>query len=179
MSLQTGTRLALTRRAIIDPSTLTIIAYEIAEQEARGQTLLLRLEDVRELSQVGFIVDSSDEFVEPEDVVKLHEVYQLQFTLNGLSVQNERGKRLGRVSDYTVDTATFTVYQLNVKRPLLRSFKDSELIINRAQIIEISGEAITIKETSQGSAPAVIAKQSYINPFRKTSPATNSSGIRD
>ena len=71
MGIQTGGELARTKRAIIDPAKLTVIAYELEGPLVGERAKLIRIADVRELSDIGMIVDSSDEFVEPDDVVKL------------------------------------------------------------------------------------------------------------
>ena len=71
MSLQTGSQLARTGRAIIDPSNLQILAYELKANTFLNQEMLVRIADIRELSRVGFIVDSGEDFILPTDVIKI------------------------------------------------------------------------------------------------------------
>ncbi len=173
MGLQTGSELARTKRAIIDPATLTIIAYEVDGPLLSQKPSLIRLVDIREISDMGLIVDSSDEFVSPSDVIKLHEVYQLHFLLLGMSVLDEQRRKLGKIIDYTIETLGFTVQQLTVKRPLLQSFTDTELLIHRQQIIEINNEAIVIQADAKLTEPTLEqVGGSYVNPFRKTNTAS-------
>ncbi len=175
MGLQTGAELARTKRPIIDPANLGIIAYEVEGPLLDASPSLLRIADVRELSDLGLIVDSSDEFIQPEDVIKIKEIYGLNFDLIGMSVTDEKNAKLGKIIDFTLDTGGFIVQQLTVRRPLIRSLSDTELVIHRSQIIEINDEAIVVH--SQAKVPEPKAHEvvgSYINPFRKSEPANES-----
>lgn len=178
MSLQTGAELARTGQAIINPANLAIIAYELTGPLLTEHPSLLRIADVRELSDMGFIIDSSDEFVLPGDVIKVEEIYKLQFHLVGMNVTDEKRTKIGKVIDFTVDTGGFIIQQLTVRRPLLHSFNDTELVIHRSQIIEINDEAIVVHSQAKAPEPERHeVKGSYINPFRKSEPASESVAI--
>lgn len=175
MSLQTGGELARTKNAIIDPANLAVIAYELTGPRLSMHPTLLRMADMRELSDLGFIVDSEDEFVTEHDVIKLDEIYHLGFELINMLVTDEKRKKLGHVIDYTLDTGGFFIQQLTVRRPLLRSLNDTELLIHRSQIIEINDKAIVVH--SEAKIPEPERKEvvgSYINPFRKPGTAPES-----
>ena len=58
MSLQTGSELARTSRAIINPYNLKIIAYELSGPLLDQSPSLLRIEDIRETGPMGLIIDS-------------------------------------------------------------------------------------------------------------------------
>jgi len=169
MGLQTGSELARTSRAVIDPATLQIVAYELTGPLLDIHPSLLRIADVREFSDIGLIVDSSDEFVSPDDIIKLGEVYALQFTLEGMHVVDERQHKLGKVIGYTIETGSFLVEQLNVKRPLLKSFNDTELLVHRTQITEINDTAIVVHSQAKSTETVTqtVHHAAYINPFRK------------
>lgn len=172
MGLQTGGELAKTTSAIVDPGTLTVVAYSVAGPLIKGESLL-RVVDVREFSDIGIIIDSSDEFVTPDDVIKINEIYKLHFEPLGMTVSDEKKSKLGKVNGYTLETATFTIQQLSVKRPFLKSLNDTELLIHRSQIIEINDHAIVVH--SKAEVPEQRLSQvhsSYVNPFRKNSPET-------
>lgn len=170
MGLQTGSELARTARAIIDPADLKILAYEV--QGALIQDIaLVRVADVREFSDIGIIIDSSDEFVAPDDVIKLHEIYELAFDPIGMLVTDEKRSKLGKVTSYTLETSTFTIQQLSVKRPFLKSLGDTELLIHRTQIIEINDKSIVVHSKAKVPEPRLEQiRTSYVNPFRRTEP---------
>jgi len=180
MGLQTGGEIAQTKSAIIDPGTLTIVAYVVEGPLLGDGTWLLRIADVRELSDLGFIVDSTDEFIHPEDVLKIDEIYELNFPLLDMPVIDEKRSKLGKVIDFTLETSTFTVQQITVRRPFLKSFNDTELLIHRSQIIEINDDAIVVHSEAKAPEPELHeVVGSYVNPFRKSdSPAPESSDAK-
>ncbi|MGE5299071.1 MAG: PRC-barrel domain-containing protein [Acidobacteriota bacterium] len=176
MGIQTGSEIARTKRAVIDPGTLAVLAYEVAGASLDNSAPnLLRVADVREFSDLGFIVDSSDEFIHPDDVMKLKDVYDRHFSLLGMPVIDEKRHKLGKIIDFTLETGGFIIQQLTVRRPLLKSLNDTELLIHRSQIIEINNDAIVVH--SQAKAPEPELHEvvgSYVNPFRKSKPAQES-----
>ncbi len=170
MSLQTGGQLARVASLVIDPRNLTIVAFELEGPSLDTKPSFLCLPDVRELSNMGLIVDSSDEFVGVDDVIKIKEVYEFHFVLNDKLVVDEKNHRLGKVNAYSVEPGSFLIKQLNVKRPLLKSLTDTELLIDRTQIIEVSDDKITIKNDERQPAAVRPAAKTYTNPFRGTTP---------
>lgn len=177
MSLQTGAEIASTQEAIIDPGVLDIVAYRLKGPRLQSDDILLLTRDIREVSDIGFIVDSSDELMQEDDLLKVKEIINLHFQLVGLDVIDDTKRSLGKVQDYSVDPMTFTIHQLHVKRPLLKSLQTSDLIVNRKQIIEINNKAIVVSSASleERPTPAAVANN-FVNPFRGTRsrPANNS-----
>lgn len=172
MGLQTGSELARTRKAVIDPKTLEIVAYELEGHLLDQHPSLLRIADVREFSDIGLIVDSSDEFVGLDDIIKLKEIYELNFTPIGMPVIDEKRHKLGKVDSYTIETGAFFIQQLLVKRPLLKSLNDTQLLIHRTQITEINNNEIIVHSQAEIPEPAIEAmRHGYTNPFRKSQQA--------
>lgn len=177
MSLQTGTKLAQTNSPVIDPSNLKIVAYEVTGSLLSSKNALLLTADIRELGKLGMIIDSSDEFVEPNDVVSVAKIRDLNFKLIGLPVIDEMRHKLGKVEDYSVDTDSYILQHLHVKRGLLKSLSETELVIHRSQIVEINDNNIVVKTTAKKLEPVVVKPEqlSYINPFRSVTPQTDHS----
>lgn len=175
MSLQTGAKLAEIESPIIDPSDLKILAYGVSGPLLGSGPSLLLVADIRELGKLGMIIDSSDEFVGPDDVIAVKKVRDLNFKLNGMAVIDETKHKLGRVQDFSVDTDSFIIQQLHVKRGLMRRLSETELLIHRSQIIEINNSQIIVKTTAKKlpATPVKANQLSYINPFRSTSPQTD------
>lgn len=169
MGVQTGGELARLATPIIDPASLSIVAYVVSGRLLSHHPIYLRIADIRELSDIGVIIDSIDEFVEPGDVIKIDEIVRLQFALTDMRVRDEKGTNLGKVIDFTIDTGSFYIQQLTIRRPLMYSFTDTELLIHRTQIIEINDKAIVVHSHAQAPEPErTEVVGSYVNPFRKT-----------
>lgn len=172
MSLQTGTRLAHAERPIIDPANLKILAYEVDGPLLAEKPAFIRTDDIREYGRLGMIIDSNDELVGLDDVIRIKKIYDIKFALIGLHVIDEHRRKLGKVEDYTLDTTNFVIQQLNVKRGLIKGITDTGLLINRTQIIEINDTAVVVRSPSVKSAEPVMQamRGEFVNPFRGAKP---------
>ena len=171
IGLQTGSQLALTGNAIINPENLQILAYQLKANSFSNEEMLIRIADIRELSRIGFIIDSGEDFILPTDVIKIKEIIDLDFDILNLKVEDEKGSKIGKIIDYTLSLADFSVQQLIVKRPFLKSLNDLTLTIHRSQIVAISDNVITIRHEKEESPQKRVEKTdnfvpNYINPFR-------------
>ncbi len=176
MSLQTGAKIAQITHTVIDPATLDIVAYRIEDKKLDSDNWLLLASDIREVSDIGLIIDSVDELVKEEDMIKLKDTLALRFNLIDMNVIDDKKTKLGRIYDFTVDPIQFRIHQLYVKRPLIKSLQTSDLIINRTQIVEVNNKNIVVNSASLDDKvqPSVVTN-SFVNPFRKsTSPAGQS-----
>lgn len=172
MGLQTGTQLAHAAAPLIDPANLKIVAYVVEGPLLSERPSIIRMADVRELSDIGMIIDSSDEFIGVGDVVSINKIYDLGFKLVGMTVIDETKRKLGKVEDYSLDSASFVIQQLNVKRGIVKSLTDTGLLIHRSQIVEINDDFIIVRTTAKKLQPVMEAERhSFINPFR-SSPQT-------
>lgn len=171
MSLQTGSEIAETTTAIVDTATLHVLAYELSGSQLDSYPSFLRVEDVRELSDIGFIVDSSDEIVTLEDIVIGKESYTKKVQLEGMKVVDDHGTKLGKVSQTIMSTDTFRIEQLQVARPFFQSLTETELLIHRQQITDITDTTIVVRTaTAKEQQHAKLEKQPFINPFRGATP---------
>ncbi len=170
MSLQTGTEIAHTKQAIIDPASLQVIGYFVESKIKKEDDLILKTQDIREVSQVGLIIDSIDEILSESDLLRIKEITKLQFALIGMLVIDEKKRKLGKVIDYGIDPRSFMIHQLHVKQPILKSFHVAEVLINRTQIVEINDNEIIVKEASvreaEKSKIPIASNADFINPFR-------------
>lgn len=168
LSLHTASRIAEVKALVVDPNFLKIVAFEISAVSSK-QRLFLDVTSVREFSKMGMIVDSDEEFIEQNDVIKLKETIELGFILENMKVVTKKKTMLGRVEDFMVTTDDFQVMQLIVKRPIYKALIDPELVIGRSEIHEINDNEIIVK-----SEESTIMKKSgtldfvpnFVNPFK-------------
>lgn len=178
MGLQTGSKLAQTASPLIDPANLKIIAYKVEGPLLSEHPSLLRTIDVREFADIGMIIDSSDEFIGLHDVVNIEKLYDLGFELVGMNVIDETKHKLGKVDDYSVESDSFVITQLNIKRGILRGLTDTSLLVHRSQIVEINNENIIVRTTAERPEPVMKAeRRKYVNPFKPASPQPENSEI--
>lgn len=171
MGLQTSSRLAITKRPLVDPSNLMIVAYEVDGPLLSEKPAFLRIAEVRELSEIGMIIDSSDEFIGIEDVIAIKKIHDLNFNIIGLNVIDEHKNKLGKVEDYSIDTDSFIIQQLNVRPNIIKSLTSVGLLIHRSQIIEINNQSIIVKSNTKKLESIIEPKKlTYLNPFRSPQP---------
>ena len=171
LSVQDSGRIATISNTIVDPDTLKIIAFRVKGALGPDGGNVLDVNSVREYSEFGLVIDSSDELVKDDDVVKISNVIGLNFSLIDLKVETKKGSKLGRVLDFTVTNDNFSVQQIIVKRPTIKSFWDSELIIPRSEIVEITDYKVIVKDEEKVLKERAKKEDfvpNFVNPFRKT-----------
>lgn len=174
LSMQAGGAIGQVIGSIVDPDTLKIIAFRLGGGPIpRSGANFLDVSSIREYSNLGMVIDSIDELVSSEDVVKLAKVIALNFNLIGLKVETKKGSKLGKVIDYTVTPDNFTIQQLIVKRPALKSFVDSELTIHRKEITEVTDYKVIVKDEEKVLKEKAAKEDfvpNFVNPFREKQP---------
>ncbi len=181
LSMQATGQIANVGSPIVDPTSLKIIAFRLTGPLVnKAAANILDVSSIREYSRYGMVIDSIDELVEPDDVIKISEILKLNFALNDLKVETKKGSKLGKVSDYVVTDDNFSVQQIIVKRPLIKGFIDPELTIPRKEIVEINDYKIIVKDEEKiikEKAENEDFIPNFVNPFRKSeqdlSPAEN------
>ena len=174
LSLHVGGEIARVTEPILDPDSLKIIGFRLEGKLIRDDVGdILPIRSVREFSRMGMIVDSIDEFVHEDDIIRIRDVLKLGFVLPGLKVVTRKKEKLGKVLDYTVDIETWHVQQLIVQRPVMKSFFDPELLIPRKQIIEVDDYQVVVKSEKERVKSKVVQEEptgfvpNFINPFRE------------
>ena len=181
MSLQTGQPLCRLAQPIINPYNLRIVAFYVDGPRLDFSPAVVFTEDIREFGRLGAIVDSSDNVMSPDGMVRLNQVINYHFNLMRLLVLDEHKHKLGRVGGYTVDTLNFEIQQLQVHPGFFKSFSTTELLIHRRQITKVEPDRITVRSTatkqpqrqSSVSLTNRVLNPEFDNPFRSHRPATN------
>jgi sporulation protein YlmC with PRC-barrel domain len=176
MSLQTGTRVGTVVKHIIDPRRLNVVAFYCEGPLIDFDPAILHVSDIREFSNLGLIVDSSDNIMPPDDLVRLEEILEYKFELEGRPVVQEDGHKLGKIANYTVDSESFYIIKLHIKPTFLQSLGRAELLIDRTQIAEINDKHIVVRNAAvHGHTESQKATSPIIdNPFRKHAPEAHS-----
>ena len=148
LSLRTGTPVAQITSAIINPNNLKVEGF-YCEDRFNKKELVMLYQDIRELLPQGFVINDYDVLVEAEELVRLKDVLELQFELAGKSVVTISGEKVGKVSDYAVETETMFIQKLYVSQSIMKSFSGGSLSIDRNQINEITPSKVVINELTK------------------------------
>lgn len=173
LSLHVGGPIAWVDAEVVDPEKLKIVAFYVSGPAIQNDPEvgdILESRDVREFSNLGMIIDSAETFVNEGDVAKLDKILALNFSLIGLKVETKKGTKLGKIIDFVVDTETFMVHQLVVKRPLAKALIDPELIVPRKEIVEVNDYKIIVKDEEEKIRKKAVKEDfipNFVNPFRE------------
>ena len=173
LSLQASGPIGRVASSIVDPDTLRVIAFRVEGPGVSPATNILDASSIREYSSLGMVIDSADELVADDDIVKISKILALHFDLIGLKVESKKHSKLGHVIDYTVTPDDFSILQLIVRRPLARSLLDPQLTIHRREIVEITDYKVIVKDdakTIKARAEHEDFVPNFVNPFRKSEP---------
>lgn len=172
LSLHVGGPVAKVTSVIVDPNDLRVIAFKVDGPTIGRDDIgtILEADSVREFSNIGMIIDSTDELVNPGDVIRLDEIMDLHFDVVGLKAVTKRGTKLGKVKDFTITTDDFRLAQVIVERPPLKALLDPELVIGRSEITEVTDYKIIFKDEEEKIRKKAAKEDfipNFVNPFRK------------
>jgi len=156
LSLRTGSAVAEIIAPIINPDNLKIEGFYCQDNDSKGQLVLL-YQDIRDILPQGLVIDDHDVLSDPEELIRLRTVLELNFELIGKPVETIEGEKVGKVSDYALEGTTMFIQKLYVSQSILKSLTGGSLSIDRTQIHEITPKKIIINElmeTAPAGAPA-------------------------
>jgi Uncharacterized protein conserved in bacteria len=176
MGIQTGRRLAVIGDPIINPNNLQVIAWYATGNSVGFSPAVIFSEDIHELGHLGAIIDSADDILPLDGLVRLQEILSYNFAMHRLQVFDDTGRKLGSVESFNFDSDTFLIQQIILKPGFNVFLTASQLIISRSQIIEISNNKIVVSSLTKNTPkPRKVAiEKAKIKRQKKTrQPAAN------
>jgi len=156
MSLRTGGGIATTLAPIINPNNLKIEGF-YCDDRFEKRTSVLLTQDIRDTLPQGFVVNDHESLTDPEELIRLKDIMDLDFQLVGKLVVTSDKKKVGKVTDFAAESTTFYIQKLYVGQSLLKSLSTAQLSIDRNQIVEITNKKIVIHELLKPSKVPVAA----------------------
>lgn len=156
MSLRTGGPIATILQPIINPNNLKIEGF-YCEDRFDKSTLILLTQDIRDTLPQGYVVNDHEVLVQPDELVRLQKIININFQLPGKHVVTAAKQKVGKVTDYATETSTFYIQKIYVGQSILKSLSAGQLSIDRNQIVEITNKKIIIQELLKGhKAPLTV-----------------------
>jgi sporulation protein YlmC with PRC-barrel domain len=156
LSLRTGSPIATVLGPIINPNNFKIEGFYCEDRFDKSELILL-WQDVREVVNEGYIVNDHEALTDPKELVRLKEILDSQYSIINQQVITVDKEKVGKVSDYAVETSSMFVQKIYVSQSILKSLTGGSLSIDRSQIHEVTPKKIIINELAQKSpmiAPA-------------------------
>lgn len=148
LSLRIGKQVAVTGAPVINPNNLKIEGFYCME-EKNPHPLILLGQDVRDIMPQGLVVNDLDVLTEPSDLVRLEQILKIDFDLIGKPVITASREKLGKVSDYSVETESLFIQKIYITQSIFKSLSGGNLGIDRTQIVEITNKAIIVQDPLQ------------------------------
>ena len=155
VSLHTGHAIGSLGVSIINPHKLELAGFYVNLPKASKQPFVLLTQDIRQFAQGRVFINSGDEIVAATELLRLKETLSLNFSLTDKPVRSVSKRRVGKVTEYVVETTGWVVQKLYVSQPFFKSFSTGTLIIDRSQIIEVNDRQVTVADAAI-TAPAVV-----------------------
>ena len=156
LSLRTGSPVGLLLGPVINPDNLKIEGWHVENGISHSAGVLLA-QDIRDILPQGLVVDDQEALSDPKELIRLKPILDLNFELVGKHVVTENKKRLGKVIDFAFDKDSSFIGKIHVSQSLVKSFSGGELMIDRAQVIEVNNREIVVNEATVQEGSAVPA----------------------
>jgi sporulation protein YlmC with PRC-barrel domain len=145
LSLRTGAPVAKILSPIVNPDNLKIEGY-YCEDRFNKQRLVLLSQDIRDIMPNGYVINDHDVLSEPDDLVRLQKVMELNFNLIGKQVITSSQEKIGKVTDYAAETGSMMIQKIYVSQSILKNLTGASLSIDRSQIQEITPKRIIVND---------------------------------
>jgi sporulation protein YlmC with PRC-barrel domain len=153
LSLRTGAPIATITAPIFNPNNLKIEGFYCVDRFDKKKELVLLCQDIRDIMPKGYVVNDHEVLAEPDELVRLKDVLELNYELVGKQVVTISKHKVGKVSDYATDMESMFVQKIYVSQSILKSFTGGSLSVDRRQVNEITPRRIIINELLK-KAPA-------------------------
>lgn len=153
LSLRASEQVATIIGPIINPNNLKIEGLYCQDRFEKKELILLT-QDIRDILDTGFVIDDHERLTTAAELVRLKDILDLRFELIGKQIETIDKQKVGKVSDYAVETGSLIIMKLYATQSLLKNLTGGSLSIDRNQIQEITPRRIIINELL-GSVPAV------------------------
>lgn len=114
-AMDSGAKVGNIGQIVIDPVNGRILGFLIRGGGFFSAMKALSIVDIREWDPNGLVTNTYENIVEPKEIIRLNEIYELNINFLELSAKTESGKSLGKVEDLLLDTETETVAKYYLK----------------------------------------------------------------
>jgi len=148
LSLRINQPIATVVAPVINPNNLKIEGFYCEERGSKKWYILLS-QDVRDIIPQGFVVNDQDALSDPNELVRFKDIINLHFEVIGKHVATTSKQKIGKISDYSVDSEGLYIQKLYVTQTFLKGLASGNLSIDRSQIVEITDKTIIINDLQQ------------------------------
>lgn len=143
VSVRSGMRIGTVLSPIINPHNLHIDAFWCETINSKTPKVLLDM-DIRDFSIKGVLIDDHLGLSDPDELVRLSAILELDYQLEGKAVLANK-RKLGKLADYAVDHASLFIQKLYVHPPVWKAnIAGTRLTFDRTSVIEVTDTHIVV-----------------------------------
>lgn len=156
LSLRTGSVIASITAPLINPNNLKIEGFYCEDRYSHDELILI-VQDIRDIVQKGYVVNDHAVLVEPNELVRFKDILELGYDPIGKQVVTLDKSKVGKVTDYAVETESMYIQKLYASQSLFKSLAGGSLSIDRSLVQEITPKQIIITELMEPASARAIA----------------------
>lgn len=142
ISLRTGGRIGTAIAPIVNPHNLHVDGFYCQSGHNKSEKIVLDMA-IREFSAQGIVVNDLSDLADIDELIRLQAIIELAFDPVGKSVRTG-GKKIGKVTEYAIDHASFFVQKLYVQPSVWRGLSAQKLVFDRSNVLEVTPTTITV-----------------------------------
>jgi sporulation protein YlmC with PRC-barrel domain len=142
LSIRSGGRIGTILEPIINPHNLHIDGFYCQSSHSNKKLVLLDMH-IRDFSHKGIIIDDHNSMSEPEELVRLKHVLDINFKLEDKMVFVGK-RKVGKVNEYALNIDSMLVQTIYVQPPVWKNFRQNGLVFDRKSIIEVTDTHIKV-----------------------------------
>lgn len=126
---------------IVDPETGKMLAFVVNHRKRQ----IITTNDVLSWRET-LKIHTQDSIIEVGEVLRIDTIFKEQVHIFRNNVETKKGKYLGKVYDFSIDSNTFMLQKLYVARGFLALMRYESRIIPAKNILEILPDKIVVKD---------------------------------
>ena len=162
MSIRSTGKIGTVLEPIINPHNLHIDGFYCDAFNAKTEQILLDMY-VRDLSNKGIIIDDHANLSDPDELLRLQPVMDMNFQIIGKQVLVNK-KKVGKITDYAVDRDSLFIQKFYVQPPVWQSLQQNHLTFDRVSVIEVTDTYISFSGPEEKVARAVKSRKQTLAP---------------
>lgn len=147
LSHENGRTIALLQDVIINPDNGKLEGFWVKPITLPIGNAIIQNNSILEWKKNIYINDER-EIAEPEDIINISEILEMNTLVIGNAVKNEAGEVFGSVFDIDFDTSKLYLRNLYVQKSFF-GFKHSQRIFNYDTIVQVLPEYILVKDIEE------------------------------
>lgn len=148
LALEEGERLGKVRDPLVDPATGRVLALLLDQRTPSGEPQVVASANIHHVGPAAITVANRGSVVPLSRIPRFQELARSKTRLSGKSVITEKGTKLGEVGDLIINTETFEIEGLVLKKLLGEGRR-----IPAEQIRTIGPDAVVVHEAPVPSKP--------------------------